>query len=52
MAHWAHLGGMLAGITIALLLLVTRLVNARGGDILSVTLGRHAWALIGRPRMR
>jgi membrane associated rhomboid family serine protease len=48
-AHWAHLGGFLAGAAIALILLCSRLVNARGGDILSVILGRHAWKLIGRP---
>jgi membrane associated rhomboid family serine protease len=48
-AHWAHLGGFLAGVVIALILLVARLANARGGDILTVILGRHAWALIGKP---
>jgi hypothetical protein len=51
-AHWAHLGGFIAGISIALLLLLTRLVNARGGDLLSVTLGRHAWSLLGKPSSR
>jgi hypothetical protein len=35
---------------IALLLLMARQVNARGGDLISVTLGKHAWALVGRPR--
>lgn len=49
-AHWAHLGGFLGGMALAQLLLVTRQVNARGGDLLSVALGRHAWALIGKPR--
>jgi membrane associated rhomboid family serine protease len=49
-AHWAHLGGFIAGMIIALLLLVTRLVNARGGDLFTAILGRHAWALIGKPR--
>jgi membrane associated rhomboid family serine protease len=48
-AHWAHLGGFLAGAGIALLLLFTRLVNARGGDLASATLGRHAWKLLGKP---
>jgi membrane associated rhomboid family serine protease len=48
-AHWAHLGGFIAGMAIALLLILTRLVNACGGDILSVTLGRYAWPLLGRP---
>jgi membrane associated rhomboid family serine protease len=47
-AHWAHLGGFVAGIVAALLLLFTRQVYARG-DILSVALGRHAWWLVGRP---
>lgn len=51
-AHWAHLGGFIAGVVFALLLLVTRLVNARGGDILSITLGRHAWPLVGPPNRR
>ena len=48
-AHWAHLGGLIGGVMLALLLLVTRLSNARGSDILSVVLGRRAWALIGKP---
>ena len=48
-AHWAHLGGAAAGILLGLTLLVTRLVDARGGDLLSVALGQHAWKLIGRP---
>ena len=48
-AHWAHLGGFITGIVIALGLLIARLVNARGGDIVSAVLGRHAWGLIGRP---
>ncbi|MBI5765170.1 MAG: rhomboid family intramembrane serine protease [Planctomycetes bacterium] len=49
-AHWAHLGGFIAGMIIALILLVTRFVNARGGDLFSATLGRRAWALVGKPR--
>jgi len=48
-AHWAHLGGFLGGVTFALLLLIARQVNARGGDMLSVVLGRFAWPLIGKP---
>lgn len=48
-AHWAHLGGFMTGIVVALGLLFTRQVHAHGGDILSVTLGQKAWALIGRP---
>ncbi len=50
-AHWAHLGGFLVGIAIALLLLITRLVNAHGADVLSILLGRHAWLLVGKPRI-
>jgi membrane associated rhomboid family serine protease/pSer/pThr/pTyr-binding forkhead associated (FHA) protein len=48
-AHWAHLGGFISGIVIALGLLLTRQIHAHGGDILSVTLGSRAWALIGKP---
>jgi membrane associated rhomboid family serine protease len=48
-AHWAHLGGFLTGVVIALGLLVSRLSSARGGDILSVAFGRHAWPLLGKP---
>jgi hypothetical protein len=48
-AHWAHVGGFLLGMTIALTLLFSRQVNCGGGDLLSVTLGKRAWALIGRP---
>jgi membrane associated rhomboid family serine protease len=48
-AHWAHLGGFMAGVATALLLLLTRNVHAHGGDILSVALGRRAWPLLGRP---
>ena len=49
-AHWAHLGGFGVGVLIAVALLLARLVNARGGDIISVTLGRHAWSIVGRPK--
>ncbi len=48
-AHWAHLGGFFAGMAFGLILLVSRLINARGGDLLSVILGKRAWALIGKP---
>ncbi len=48
-AHWAHLGGFIVGMVLGLILLVARLVNARGGDLISVILGRRAWALLGRP---
>ncbi|MDX2197609.1 MAG: rhomboid family intramembrane serine protease [Phycisphaerae bacterium] len=48
-AHWAHLGGFIGGVSLALVLLLTRLVNARGGDVLSTLCGRAAWGLIGKP---
>lgn len=48
-AHWAHLGGFIVGAAIALVLVVGRLVNARGGDLISVALGSRAWAIIGKP---
>jgi membrane associated rhomboid family serine protease len=48
-AHWAHMGGFVAGMTIALLLLLSRVFYCGGGDLLSVALGRRAWWLIGRP---
>lgn len=51
-AHWAHLGGFIAGMVIALGLLLARQVNARGGDLLSVALGRYAWPLLGKPSQR
>lgn len=49
-AHWAHLSGFGFGVAIALILLIARQVNGRGGDVLSAILGRHAWAIIGKPR--
>lgn len=49
-AHWAHLGGFIAGVVFAIILLTTRLLNARGGDIFSVILGKRAWAIVGKPR--
>jgi membrane associated rhomboid family serine protease len=48
-AHWAHLGGFIAGVLIALMLMAARLVNARGGDLLTVVFGRFAWQIIGKP---
>jgi membrane associated rhomboid family serine protease len=47
-AHWAHLGGFFAGVVIALGLLFTRQVYARG-DLLSVALGKKAWVFVGKP---
>lgn len=48
-ARWAHVGGLGTGVVVGLLLVTTRLVNARGGDLLSVMLGRRAWKLVGKP---
>jgi hypothetical protein len=48
-AHWAHIGGFTAGMVLALGILLSRQFNCRGADLLSVTLGRHAWPLIGKP---
>lgn len=50
-AHWAHLGGFIMGVVLGMALLVSRLINARGGDLFSALLGRRAWALIGKPRV-
>jgi membrane associated rhomboid family serine protease len=51
-AHWAHLGGFIAGMFIALALLLARQIDANGGDLITVLLGRRAWALIGKPAQR
>ena len=48
-AHWAHLGGFGIGAGIGLLFLLTRTINARGGDLISAILGKRAWSLVGRP---
>jgi membrane associated rhomboid family serine protease len=48
-AHWAHIGGFLAGVVLALGLLASRQFNLGGGDLLSVVLGKYAWPLIGKP---
>jgi membrane associated rhomboid family serine protease len=48
-AHWAHIGGFVGGATIALILLLSRQFNTRGGDILSVVLGKRAWPILGKP---
>ena len=49
-AHWAHLGGFISGMVVGILLLTCRLINGRGGDLLSVLFGKRAWLLIGKPR--
>lgn len=51
-AHWAHLGGFIAGVALGLTLLLARLVNARGGDLISVVLGKAAWAIVGKPNAK
>ena len=48
-AHWAHLGGFLAGMGLGIVLLLARVANARGTDLVSSVLGRYAWAVVGRP---
>ncbi len=50
-AHWAHLGGFLAGAGFAVILLILRLTYS-GGDLLSCILGKYAWPLIGAPATR
>ena len=50
-AHWAHLGGFIGGMVLAIILLCARQINARGADLLSMVLGKHAWAFVGKPRM-
>jgi hypothetical protein len=37
---------------LALALLLARQIDAHGGDLLSVMLGRRAWAILGRPGQR
>lgn len=48
-AHWAHLGGFISGMLLALILLISRQAKAMGTDVLSILLGKRAWTLIGRP---
>jgi membrane associated rhomboid family serine protease/pSer/pThr/pTyr-binding forkhead associated (FHA) protein len=48
-AHWAHLGGFLSGMAVAIILLASRLVNGRGADLLSFAIGKYAWPLLGKP---
>ena len=48
-AHWAHIGGFTSGMLIGLSILLSRQFAANGGDLLSVTLGKRAWPLIGKP---
>jgi membrane associated rhomboid family serine protease len=48
-AHWAHFGGFVGGMLIAIVLLLARQASAMGNDLISVALGKRAWALIGKP---
>jgi predicted Zn finger-like uncharacterized protein len=48
-AHWAHIGGFLTGVALATGLLAARLANCPG-NVFSTVLGRHAFALVGKPR--
>ena len=50
-AHWAHIGGLIAGFVIAFALLAGRLVYSRS-DVLSLVLGKYAWRIIGTPADR
>jgi membrane associated rhomboid family serine protease len=51
-AHWAHLGGFICGIFIALGMLLTRRVNAHGADMISLIIGAKAWKFLGTPEER
>jgi membrane associated rhomboid family serine protease len=51
-AHWAHLGGFLCGMAVAILMLLTRQVNANGGDMISLIVGPRAWKWLGTPEQR
>jgi len=48
-AHWAHIGGFCTGMVLGLAVLLSRLFDTHGGDVLSVILGPRAWPIIGRP---
>lgn len=51
-AHWAHFGGFLVGAALGLILLLARVVDTRGGDLISTTLGYRAAWLLGGPTAR
>lgn len=51
-AAWLHFGGFVVGLGVGLALLFSRVVDARGGDVLSMSLGTRAWLLIGKPGQR
>ena len=48
-AHWAHLGGFIAGMVIASGMVFSKKLDTRGGDLYSLILGRRAWGLVGKP---
>ena len=50
-AHWAHIGGIVWGMALALVLLVGRLAYSRS-DMLSLVLGKYAWRAMGTPASR
>lgn len=50
-AHWAHLGGFITGVILAIVMLVARQIPPQG-DLLSLVLGKHAWAILGKPANR
>jgi len=45
-AHWAHLGGFIVGASIAMVGVLFGLIDARGTDLISAILGRHAHRII------
>lgn len=50
-AHWAHLGGFITGVVLAIVLLIARQVPPQG-DLISLALGKYAWPILGRPADR
>jgi membrane associated rhomboid family serine protease/DNA-directed RNA polymerase subunit M/transcription elongation factor TFIIS len=50
-AHWAHIGGLVWGFILALILLAARAAYSRS-DVLSLVLGKYAWPIIGNPHSR
>jgi membrane associated rhomboid family serine protease len=49
---WAHFLGLPIGVVVGFILLLARQADAHGADLISVTLGRRAWILLGRPGQR
>src|SRR6185437_1588768 len=48
-AQWASISGFVIGVIVGIALLVSRAFNCRNGDLLSLTFGKYAWWLIGKP---